>query len=206
MNLQQLMPLAYCNNISVLELTQQLCLNTIKNGIPGDFCEAGIAAGAHCIIMNQMADKQKIYAFDSFEGIPTHTDADEEWTETYGKGLGDPRVSGGITVCPLDGVKETILRHTGSLEKIVFCKGWFVDTLPALTNETFSILRLDCDLYESYMCCFKYLLPRLSKGGWLIIDDIALSGCKKAIVDARMSLDQFELINDGTVGYMKWNK
>lgn len=204
MNWEYLQQIAYCNSIEVLKLTERLCNDVIANNIPGDFCEAGCAWGAHGLIMNECAKGQKVYLFDSFEGIPTHSDEDIEWTGAHGKGENDPRKSGGITVCRLDDVKETMLKEVASLDNFVFVEGWFADTFPKLTDEKFSVLRLDGDLYSSYMDCFQYLLPRLQKGGWLIIDDYQLSGARKAIIDSGLSLEMFSTINNNTIGYTRW--
>jgi hypothetical protein len=42
---------------------------------------------------------------------------------------------------------------------------------------------LDGDIYDSTYIPLKYLWPKLSKGGFLIIDDWNLSGCRKAFYD-----------------------
>jgi O-methyltransferase len=47
-------------------------------------------------------------------------------------------------------------------------------------------LRLDGDMYESTMDGLKNLYPRLSNGGYLIIDDWgAVKGCQQAVIDYR---------------------
>lgn len=201
-NWNYLMRVAFCNNISVLELTEQLCNDAVKNGIEGDFAECGVGYGAHGVIMNECSKGHKVYLFDSFEGIPEHSDLDIEFTQSHGSMSGDQRKSSGITVCSVDAVVETMRRVSG-MENVVLVKGWFIDTFPTLTGEKFSVLRLDCDIYESYMLCFKHMLPRLSKGGWLIIDDWVLTGCKKAIIDYGMKLDFFTVENN--IAYLKWD-
>jgi hypothetical protein len=49
-------------------------------------------------------------------------------------------------------------------------KGWFRDTIPLNTIEKISILRLDGDMYESTIDVLDYLYPKLSIGGFCIID------------------------------------
>lgn len=204
MNWEYLQQIAYCNSIEVLKLTERLCNDVVANNIPGDFAECGVAYGAHGIIMNECSRGQKVYLYDSFDGIPTHSKEDIEWTEVHGDGENDQRKSGGITVCKLENVKETMLKAIDNLDNFVFVEGWFADTFPKLTSEKFSILRLDCDLYESYKLTLRYMLPRLQKGGYLIVDDIGLSGCKKAIEEFGLKAEDFILINENTVGYLQW--
>lgn len=166
-------------NIGVLEFTSELCKQA--NGIEGDFCEAGVAFGGQLVNMHLANTSKKIYAFDSFEGIASHGKDDVEFTQHYGEGADNPRESNGVTSVPIEQCKQNMNYFINDLSKFVFVEGWFIDTLPKLTDEVFSIVRLDCDIYESYKTCLKYLYPRLSVGGYLIIDDWHLVGCRKAI-------------------------
>jgi O-methyltransferase len=67
----------------------------------------------------------------------------------------------------------------------VFLKGWFKDTLPTAPIQRIAVMRLDGDMYESTMDGLTNLYPKLSKGGFCIIDDYGLDGCKKAVDDFR---------------------
>jgi uncharacterized heparinase superfamily protein len=69
---------------------------------------------------------------------------------------------------------------------VEFIKGWFRDVLPTITeDQKFSILRLDGDMYESTMTALINLYPKLSKGGFIIIDDFCLPPCVDAVNDYR---------------------
>jgi O-methyltransferase len=71
-------------------------------------------------------------------------------------------------------------------ERVRFLKGWFKDTLPTALIERLAILRLDGDMYSSTMDVLKSLYPKLSSGGFAIIDDYgAVEGCRKAVTDFR---------------------
>ena len=68
-----------------------------------------------------------------------------------------------------------------------FLEGWFDETLPKAPIEKLSLLRLDGDLYESTIIALENLYPKLSIGGFIIIDDFnAFQFCKKAILDYRL--------------------
>jgi O-methyltransferase len=70
----------------------------------------------------------------------------------------------------------------------IFSKGWFKDTLPTAPIERLAILRLDGDMYSSTMDTLVSLYPKLSRGGFVIIDDYgALETCRKAVADFRES-------------------
>lgn len=200
-NIENLLPLAYCSGKDILELTETLCKKVIENGIEGDFMEAGVAMGVHPIIMGQF--DRKVHLFDSFEGIPTHGDNDIEFTQAHGTGENDQRKSSGITSCSLDEVQKLIKAHHPNNNNFVYHKGWFIDTFKELKDERFSILRLDCDLYESYKLCFEYLWNRLNKGGYLIIDDYTLSGCRTAINEFFPKKYQDRFIQIREIAYLR---
>jgi predicted O-methyltransferase YrrM len=76
---------------------------------------------------------------------------------------------------------------------LVYHPGWFSVTMSPLRfqdgREAFgpqqiSLLRLDGDLYESTKVCVEHLYPLVSPGGWVIVDDFALSGARKAYLES----------------------
>lgn len=199
MNWEKILQLTYCDSIETLKLTERLCKQAIADGVQGDFAEAGVANGGHCIVMNSVSDGRKTWLLDSFEGISEYTKDDIEFTESWGKSKGNKRKSSGITVHSIENVK-TNLQQFSNLDRYEFVKGWFCDTLPNLPDDLkLSVLRIDCDIYHAYQDCLKYLYPRLQVGGWLIIDDYHLSGCKKALDEA--GLINFEFVNG--IAYMQ---
>ena len=51
-----------------------------------------------------------------------------------------------------------------------------------ILNQPVALAHIDCDWYESVMTCLERIVPRLTSGGRLIIDDYyTWSGCKKAV-------------------------
>jgi hypothetical protein len=58
-------------------------------------------------------------------------------------------------------------------------------TLATLKAGPFALIRLDGDMYESTIVALNALYPRLSSGGFVIIDDYALGLCKAAVDDFR---------------------
>ncbi len=71
-------------------------------------------------------------------------------------------------------------------EQVRFLEGWFRDTLPVAPLSRLSVVRLDGDMYESTMDALVNLYPKLSVGGYLIVDDYgALRGCRQAVHDYR---------------------
>jgi hypothetical protein len=70
-------------------------------------------------------------------------------------------------------------------DRVQFLVGWFEDTLPTATIERLAVLRLDGDMYSSTHHVLSALYPRLSVGGYVIVDDYYLDTCRAAITDYR---------------------
>lgn len=86
----------------------------------------------------------------------------------------------------LEGVKSNFARYGLLDEQVVFVKGYFSETLPHLDAEAFSVIRLDGDLYESTMDALNCLYPKLSRGGFCIIDDFSsFTDCRNAVESYR---------------------
>ena len=69
-------------------------------------------------------------------------------------------------------------------------EGLVEETIPAKAPEKIALLRLDTDFYASTLHELRYLFPRLSKGGILIIDDYG------HFLGARRAVDEYIVEND----------
>ena len=108
-------------------------------------------------------------------------------------------------VAPLDEVKQNIARFGLLDDRIEFVPGFFADSLKALSDERFSLARLDSDSYDSVETSLEFLYPLLSKGGVVIIDDWHLDGCKAAVADyrSRHGIDDKIYVFDGNAYWTK---
>lgn len=71
-------------------------------------------------------------------------------------------------------------------DRVRFLPGWFHDTLPTALIEALAVARLDGDMYVSTIDALEELYPRLSMGGFVIIDDYGgLESCRAATDDFR---------------------
>lgn len=86
----------------------------------------------------------------------------------------------------LETVKANFARYGLLDDRVRFLPGWFRDTLPAAPISQLALLRLDGDMYESTMVALRSLYPKLSRGGFVIIDDYgAMASCRQAVTDFR---------------------
>lgn len=157
----------------------------VTNHIPGDMIETGVWRGGACIYMRALLDildeKEKtVWLADSFEGLPPPDP--ENYPEDLGLNLNlQPELS-----VSLEEVMDNFAKYNLLDNRVKSLKGWFKETLPTAPVQKLSLLRLDGDLYESTMDALFYLYPKLSTGGFCIIDDWgAIPACKKAVEDYR---------------------
>jgi len=156
----------------------------LAEGVEGDFIETGVWRGGACIFMRAALaaygiTDRRVFVADSFEGLPepdTHRcPADRD--------------SFFHTISFLAVSREDVERNFekyGLLDdRVVFLKGWFKDTLPSAPIEKLALLRLDGDMYESTMDALGSLYPKLSPGGFCIIDDFFLGRCRLAVEEYR---------------------
>lgn len=190
-----------------LYATAALAFKVLASGIPGSFAETGVFAGAHPAVMHYCmrfcGQYRKIFMFDSYEGIPHITKEDIPSTEHPGEDLrgcvgdtvrdpGAPIVSSGVSAVPLPEVKARMTRWGAIEDDLVYVKGWFQDTVPATDTGPLAILRLDGDEYASTKPCIEHLYPKLVPGGFCIVDDWRLAGCRRA-------LDEYFTDEDGDI-------
>jgi hypothetical protein len=164
-------------------------LNTLQNavesvvaeGIAGDLVECGVWRGGASILMRATLEAcgdtaRSVWLYDSFQGLPRPSDpADLDLTD----------------LTPYLGVSLEQVKKNFELFKLLdnrvnFVQGWFNDTLPVAQVQQIAVLRLDGDMYESTMVALDSLYPKVSAGGYIIIDDYgALPHCQRAVNDFR---------------------
>jgi O-methyltransferase len=168
-----------------LDNVRELAQRVVDDGTPGDLLEAGVWRGGACILMrgvlaaNSIKDR-KVYVIDSFAGVPPSKP--EEFPHDEGCNLNlHPELA-----VPLEQVKANFNRYGLLDQQVVFIEGLFQDTLPSLDVGQLALIRLDGDLYESTYVALDTLYPKLSAGGFVVIDDYGvLANCRAAVLDCR---------------------
>lgn len=164
----------------------ELCLlDIISNNIDGDVIETGVWRGGATIYMRAILEianvtDKTIWVADSFEGLPKPN------PKEYPADKGDEHYLQKRFSVSLKDVESNFNKFNLLDNQVKFLKGWFKDTLPTAPIEKLSLLRIDGDMYESTMDALTNLYPKLSIGGYIIIDDWgAVKGCKAAVEDYR---------------------
>ncbi len=163
----------------------QMCVESvIERGVEGDLIETGVWRGGSCIFMrgilaaHQVRDR-KVFVADSFDGLPKPNAA------LYPVDKKDKLHRVRFLAVSQEQVQANFARYGLLDDQVVFLKGWFSETLPTAPIKRLAVLRLDGDMYESTMDALTNLYPKLSSGGFCIIDDYALKSCSKAVHDYR---------------------
>jgi O-methyltransferase len=181
-------PAAADTMIGMQRLTSlQRCVEAVlSEDVPGDLIECGVWRGGACILMRAVLavygdEKRCVWVADSFAGVPPPD------KENY---IADENLRLDL-VADVLGVSEAAVKANfkryGLLDdRVQFLAGWFKDTLHAAPIDRIALMRLDGDLYESTIQALDSLYPRLSAGGFCIIDDYhAISACRQAVTDYR---------------------
>ncbi len=168
-----------------LENVQHAVETVITENVPGDLIETGVWRGGTVIFMRALLAaygerSRQVWAADSFEGIP-RVDTSRYPADEIATGLSEIRE----LAVPLAQVQANFQRYGLLDDRVRFLPGWFRDTLPTAPIERLAVLRLDGDLYESTIIALESLYPKLSPGGFTIIDDYALPMCRAAVDDYR---------------------
>ena len=164
----------------------QACVRTvIQDGIEGDLIETGVWRGGTIILMKAALAHygvrgRIVWAADSFEGLPRADNAIDRVDASYNlSGFEYLQVS-------LEHVRDNVARFGLLDDDVRFLKGWFADTLPAAPIERLAVLRLDGDMYASTRDALLPLYPKVSSGGFVIVDDYhSWPGCRRAIDEYR---------------------
>jgi O-methyltransferase len=130
--------------------------------------KGGTAAMMAAILRDQGSVKQ-LHLFDTFEGMPA-TDATRDLHR-----LGDFA----------DTSVEAVAGYVG--RPAVLHKGLVPDTFAGLETARIAFAHIDLDIYQSIIDSLTFIWPRLSRGGFIVLDDYGFPSCP----GARAAVDEF---------------
>lgn len=172
---------------TALDNVQECVAAALAERVEGDLMECGVWQGGVTILMRALLEAyadpdRQVWVADSFQGLPRpdpSVDVLDAALHTFLQAVGGLAVS-------LQTVQENFRRYDLLDERVRFLPGWFADTLPGAPIERLAVLRLDGDWYESTRTALECLYPRVSPGGFVIIDDYAeLFGAQRAVDEYR---------------------
>ena len=161
------------------------CLEQIRSkGVPGDLIECGVWRGGTTVFMRGFLKAfgiggRTVWVADSFAGPPPPSLAQDREEDLS------------AAACPmlaisLETVRALFERYSLLDSQVRFLPGWFKDTLPQAPIERLALLRIDGDLYQSTWDALSSLYPKVSTGGFIIIDDYScIPACRQAVDEYR---------------------
>jgi hypothetical protein len=177
---------------SLYSLAKQVC----EEDIPGNFVECGVCRGGSSallawVIKNYSRRPRKLYAFDTFSGMPDPTEVDRDYR---GVAANDTGFGSGALAAPISENLEVIARELGVWDLIVPVPGLFADTLPTYREQVseVALLHADADWYQSTMDIFHHFYDQVHSQGFIQIDDYGhWQGCWKAVHDFEQEIGAF---------------
>jgi O-methyltransferase len=170
-----------------LDHLQECIERALERNVPGDVIEAGVWRGGASIFMRAVlkaygADDRTVWVADSFQGLPPSNE------EEYPADAGDLHHTIEELAVSLEEVQANFRRYDLLDDQVRFLAGWFRDTLADVPIERLAVIRIDADMYQSTSEALAALYPKLSPGGYVIVDDYALEPCRRAVDDYRTAM------------------
>lgn len=159
------------NLLSFQEMYNLAYLVSNLSRIDGELAEAGVYAGASAKLINLIKPKsKKLFLFDTFEGLPKKSAADQDIDA----------LEEGEYNCSYDSVRRYINDGSVRLHKGMFPK----DTGKHIKDTKFCFVHPDMDLYESTRDALNFFSSRMTKQGIILCHDYpTIKGVKKAVED-----------------------
>lgn len=155
--------------------------HVLEQGTDGDIVEMGCYIGTTSLFMQRLllgqGEKRAFHVYDSFAGLPEKSPQDMSRA-------GEQFIAGELSVSKKQFIHEF---HKANLTLPIIHKGWFSGLGPDAIPKQIAFAFLDSDFYESIRCSLQLVLPRMSSGSIIIIDDYAreaLPGVHQAVQES----------------------
>ncbi len=165
---------------SLYKLAREVC----ERDIAGNFVECGVAAGGSsallaAVIQHYSKRSRKLYAFDTFEGMPETSARDKH------QGVDAAATGWGKGTCAAEMASlQAICGELGVDHLVKPIKGLFADTLPLFKQEIGGIafLHMDGDWYSSTRDILEHFFDLVRPEARIQIDDYGYwQGCREAV-------------------------
>lgn len=194
--------LTYCGPPK-LENIAEACEMVLRDRVPGDFLEAGVALGGSAILLGRLRPKKaRLLLYDVFGLIPAPGENDGEDCHKRFAEISSGK-SAGIGGEEYYGYQENLyevvranLKRFGvdpDSGSVSMNKGLFQETL--FPDRPIALAHIDCDWFDSVKTCLDRIESRLSPGAIVVFDDYSsYSGCKRAVDEWLARNKEFEVI------------
>ncbi len=166
-------------------ITESCMREIYYHNVEGSVAECGVLRGEFAVVLSKLFPDRKLYLFDTFEGI-----ADSYVSESE-RQLWNPEVlenaEGYFTNVPS---MEAIVDNIPWKQNVITRKGFFPDTAignEEIESDEYCLVDIDMGFYEPTVAALEFFYPRVTPGGYILVDDIRHRG-----VDAvRQAIEEF---------------
>jgi O-methyltransferase len=163
----------------------------VRHDVSGAIVECGVWRGGSMMaaalqLLDLNARERELYLFDTYEGMIAPADRElrfdgVEAHEAMREEVASARFAEWCSA-PLSEVRSNMLGTGYPAARLNFVVGRVEVTIPDAAPDSIAVLRLDTDWYESTTHELHHLWPRVSPGGFAIIDDYGTwSGARRAV-------------------------
>jgi asparagine synthase (glutamine-hydrolysing) len=181
-----------CLSRNKLSIIAARCRAISEESVPGLFIEAGCALGGSAIMVSKIKRAERPFkVYDVFGMIPAPSDKDGE--DVHQRYLAIERgESQGVDGDKYYGYEENLYEKVRANfesfgvrveeSNVALIKGLVQDTMKI--DEPIAFAHIDVDWYDPVLHCLEQIVPNLSVGGSIVVDDYYdWSGCRKATCD-----------------------
>ena len=154
--------------LTPLEAVQLVYLVRATAKLGGCMAEVGVYRGASARLMREGDKKRPFHLFDTFTGLPETSQKDTAHRfGQFGKGQ---------FACGL----EDVQRYLSDVPGLHFHPGLFPETGAELSDEQFSFVHIDVDIYDSSIKSLEWFYGRMLPGGIIVSHDFASAAGPRA--------------------------
>ncbi len=132
--------------------------------------ECGVYTGSSLVACAKMAYDAglsfEMIGLDTFSGLPELSETDLRLAPAGAKYINTTLFAD----TTFDHVQSKLVER-GLAGSVQLRQGLFSQTLPALPEQRYHFVNIDCDLYDPHLECLSYFYPRMVPGGIMFFDD-----------------------------------
>lgn len=167
----------------------------LQSQIVGDIVQAGVWRGGMSIWMNyliynlfpgQNIEPRKLWLFDSYGEFPCPTYPRDKYVHPVTEILYENHATTEV-------VESNFEKFGIPTSNVYLVKGKFEDSIKNVDIPKISILHLDCDYYDSTLLMIEKYYPKITKGGYIIINNYYYE-----YIHAKIAVDEYRGKNNIT--------
>lgn len=159
--------------LSALEAAAREIYN---NSVSGATAEVGVYRGEFANYISRLMPDRPLYLFDTFSSFDSRDIKREDDFSVINRRKADF----------LDTSIELVMKNIAYRKNVIIRKGYFPETVADVPEQEYALISLDADLYNPILAGLEYFYPRLSPGGYIIVDDFRhpqFLGVRKAVMN-----------------------